>query len=278
MAVGGILVYVKTGINAKRREDLEINDISCLWIEVTPEKGKSFLVGNLYRPPDSKIEYNDRFETFIENASNEGKELILLGGFNKNLLNEHTNREWLNLTMSLGLSQMVDQPTRVTPMISTLIDHIYTNIEENINHVSVSKLCISDHYAIFGNRKLNFSPGKHSHQTITYRSFKSFDENNFISDLLQVPWEIIGSFDSLDEIVETWNTMFLEVINKHAPLKAHRVKRKRQPDWVTPEILDYIKERNKCKINGNVDRYRCLRNKVSVLIRNSKQKIVPKSN
>ena len=80
---GGIIVYVRDNINAKRREDLETNGISCLWLEISPVRGKSFLVGNMYRPPDSKIEYNDRFEDFIDIVLNEEKEFILLGDFNK---------------------------------------------------------------------------------------------------------------------------------------------------------------------------------------------------
>ena len=40
----------------------------------------------MYRPPDSKIEYNDRFEDFIDIVLNEEKEFILLGDFNKNML------------------------------------------------------------------------------------------------------------------------------------------------------------------------------------------------
>ena len=39
---GGIMVYVRNGINAKRRKDLEINDISCIWLEIFPNKGKRF--------------------------------------------------------------------------------------------------------------------------------------------------------------------------------------------------------------------------------------------
>ena len=50
------------------------------------------------------------------------EELILLGDFNKNLAHEHSDLEWLNFTMSLGLSQMVSQPARVTP--TTLIDYM----------------------------------------------------------------------------------------------------------------------------------------------------------
>ena len=124
----------------------------------------------MYRPPDSRVEYNDRFEDFIENASKEGKEIILLGDFNKNLFEDNLDREWQNLTLSFGLTQMISQPIRVTHNSKSLIDHIYTSTEENISCVSVKELIVSDHYAIFGNRKINFVH-KHSHQTITCRSF-----------------------------------------------------------------------------------------------------------
>ena len=136
---GGFMVYVKNGINAKRREDLEINDISCVWLEISQNKGKSFLLGNMYRPPHSRVEYSDRFEDFIENASEEGKEIILLGDFNKNLFEDNLDREWQNLTLSLGLTQLISQPTRVTSSSKTLIYHIYTSNEDNISSVRVKK-------------------------------------------------------------------------------------------------------------------------------------------
>ena len=71
----GVIVYVRQGINAKRREDLETHNIECLCIEICPEKGKSFLVGNMYWPSDNKIEFNDRLEDFID-VVNENKECI----------------------------------------------------------------------------------------------------------------------------------------------------------------------------------------------------------
>ncbi|MCG8032729.1 MAG: hypothetical protein JAY75_14385 [Candidatus Thiodiazotropha taylori] len=268
---GGIMVYVRNGVNAKRRKDLETNEISCIWLEITPVKSKSFLICNMYRAPDSKIEFNDRFENFIDNASSEGKEIIILGDFNKNLLNNNKDNEWENFTTSLGLSQLISNPTRVSDTSCTLIDHIYTNVFENIARVHVSKITISDHYAVFGNRKLNSCIKTNGHHTITYRSFKTFDETLFKNDLCDVPWEIIETFDNIDDVIEVWNTLFLEVVNKHAPLKVHRVKRKYQPDWLTPEILDCIKERDKYKINDNMLEYRRLRNKVSTLIDNAKR-------
>ena len=36
------MVYARNDINAKRREYLEINNISCIWFEISQDKGKSF--------------------------------------------------------------------------------------------------------------------------------------------------------------------------------------------------------------------------------------------
>ena len=39
---GGIIVYVRNGINAKRIADLETNNIACIWLEITIGKSKPF--------------------------------------------------------------------------------------------------------------------------------------------------------------------------------------------------------------------------------------------
>ena len=166
----------------------------------------------MYRPPNSKVEFIDRFENFIDIVSREGKEMILLEDFNKNLLNEHKDIEWDNFVTSSGPSQLVCDLTRVTNTSSTLIDHIYTNFDENIAHVHVCKISISDHLAVFGNCKLNNCVKSNTHKTITYRSFKNFDKSSFISEMHRVPWEIIEYFNDISEIVEVWNNMFLEIV------------------------------------------------------------------
>ena len=66
--------------------------------------------------------------------------VILMGDFNKNLINEVTDTEWSNFTTSLDLSQLVNSPTRITEPSSILIDHFYTNLEENISRVHVCKV------------------------------------------------------------------------------------------------------------------------------------------
>ena len=270
-AGGGILVYVRNTILAKRRLDLETNEISCLWLEIIPEKGKSFLVGSLYRNPNERVEWVDRFEKFIDVVLNEGKEIILLGDFNKDLSDADANREWLILTESLGLTQLVTEPTRVTAVSSTLIDHIYTNEDEHVSSTHVAHIQISDHYAIFCNRRISPVFKKDSHKSISYRSFKHFNDDMFLYDLMCVNWTDIESINDIDSMINTWYSMFTEVVDKHAPVKTQRVKRNIQPDWLTSEILDSMRERDKCKKSGNLELYKTLRNKISSLIKESKE-------
>ncbi|MCU7958190.1 MAG: hypothetical protein KZQ67_16545, partial [gamma proteobacterium symbiont of Bathyaustriella thionipta] len=58
---GGLLVYVKNDVRASRRSDLEHDNLECVWLEVKPVKSKPFLVGNIYRPPNSTIQWNEIF-------------------------------------------------------------------------------------------------------------------------------------------------------------------------------------------------------------------------
>ena len=89
--------------------------------------------------------------------------------------------------------------------------------------------------------------------------------------MFDIPWEIIENFTNVNDMVQVWNSLFHEIVNKYAPIKQHRVKKSRPPDWLNPDILDTIKERNKCKINGYIEDYKQLRNKVSTMIKSAKQ-------
>ena len=67
--------------------------------------------------------------------------------------------------------------------------------------------------------------------------------------MAEVSWETIAAFDKVDDKIQTWNYLFLEIVNKHAPMKTNRVKRKHQPEWLKPEILSLMKKRDTYKIN-----------------------------
>ena len=74
---GGILIYAQNGFCCKRRFDFENEHLECIWLEVKPVKSKSFLVGNIYSPPNSRSIRNEIFEDSIENVLKEEKRAVL---------------------------------------------------------------------------------------------------------------------------------------------------------------------------------------------------------
>ena len=54
---------------------------------------------------------------------------------------------------------------------------------------------------------------------MVHRSYKKFIADKFREDLAAVPWSVSDVFDSVDDKVNFFNEMFLQVIDKHAPLR-----------------------------------------------------------
>lgn len=268
---GGIIVYIKEGVVFKRRSDLELNELECVWLEICPTNSSSFLICFMYRHPNARVGWNESFENCLDKIYGVEKELYILGDFNRDLFNTNIKRNWLDFISPFGLHQMVNQATRVTTRSATLIDHIYCNIQENCSNINVPKLGLSDHFPVFFTRKINSHVPKSQHFSISYRSFKNFNEENFINDLKLIPWDTVKIFDDPNDALDTWSHLFLEVVDKHIPIKQHRVKHKNQPQWLTPEIIDSIKTRDRFKAIGNEEQFKIWRNKVRSLIRKSKK-------
>jgi hypothetical protein len=107
---GGISVYVKkNSIYAKRRKDLEVSAIECVWIELSLS-GKTFLYGTFYRPPNSNIPVWKEIEYSIDLAYNtQIPNIVIVGDFNANLLtNNAQSSHLLNIMYTYNMTQLID--------------------------------------------------------------------------------------------------------------------------------------------------------------------------
>ena len=110
---------------------------------------------------------------------------------------------------SFGLEQIVKSHTRITDHSETLLQHIFCNNLSNVFSTKVPILGLSDHSFVFEIRKLNSSSVlKKSLHSISYRSFKKFNEAEFINDLSSTPWDVIKISDVTNDIVESWSLYF----------------------------------------------------------------------
>ena len=121
----------------------------------------------------------------------------------------HTSRV-VNLIETHQLSQLINQPTRVTEETRTLIDLFITNSEESILHSGVYPLSISDHNLIYAVRKISIP--RSSPRYIETRSFKNFKTEEFKSDLRDANWPHIHSMNNANEAWESWKKYFLEYL------------------------------------------------------------------
>ena len=269
-AGGGLLLYYKQSLQVTRRNDLEISNIESIWAEIILPNSRPFLICTVYRPPNALSSWVDLFEEELSKAHATGFELLLMGDFNIDITS-CTNPKWNNLIQLFDLLQIVKEPTRVTHSTSTIIDHVYTTKPENIIECFVPHYAISDHYPICITRKVNFKIPKTEHIISTYRCFKKFNENAFLSDLESNFQNFELVHQSVDDDFESLYSIIINQLDRYAPIKQRRVKSRRLPDWYTPEIGEARKIRDKYKHSKNWSEYKRYRNKTSKLIKNAKR-------
>lgn len=249
-----------------------------MWIEFQPSNSKHFLICSSYRPPSSDSNWFTPFEQSLEQTFLEGKECIVVGDFNIDLNKSSCKSKSLTDMMEgLNFNQIVTKATRVTNSSATLIDHVFSNRPSNITFCNVKDYSISDHFPVCFTRKISGKSLNDSvHKTITYRSLKRFDEDNFLLELSNQPWQLINTLDSPSDSLDKFVKIFMTVLDKFAPKRKKRVKRVNQPNWMNKEILEAIQIRNKLQKTNNKQNYKYWREKVKTLIFQSKKQYYSK--
>ena len=114
------------------------------------------------------------------------------------------------------------------------------NNEHRFVDVGVIPLAISDHYLVYC--ILKFGMPKGSPRTIEYGLFKDYSRDAFLNDLNNVPWYLVDNEDNIDGAVLIWNTLFLEVVDSHAPVK-WRLVNGINSVWMTSKTSDAMRDR-----------------------------------
>ena len=144
-----------------------------------------------------------------------------------------------------------------------------------LSKVQVSDICISDHCPVVctwsckTTRKL-----AKSHTTIQYRSFKHFNQGDFLQELDSAPFAAVFSLSDPTKALSASYEAILPVIEKHAPLRRKRVKHPTLRQWLSTDIIKAMKTRDKFKQEKKFEGYKKIfkkRNKVTNLVRAAKR-------
>ena len=198
---GGVALYITDDItNYKTRPDLSFNDESnnCMSIELVLNK-KVFILTAVYRSPsNNNTTFMKKFEGIIDKIRQNGHNSIIAGDFNYNLINYkyHSDTETLyNIFSSSGYQPMVTKPTRITTHSSTLIDHIWTNYNKELDTIKTHILVtdVSDHLPV-----LYIDKGSKPQAGFTYIKYNQINDRN-IEQFIQ---ELVDKDDELNNIIK----------------------------------------------------------------------------
>ena len=147
-----------------------------------------------------------------------------------------------NIAEVYGLVQLITEYTRITDKSSTLIDLIFTNTPDRVVCSGVSHIGISDHSLVYAFRKVSIESTTNKHTTLRYRNFKNFNSDpNLILILIYSDPNLMWA---------AWKQLFLECVNKHAPLHIKRARASKSP-WITPYLKKRMHDRDILKLKAS---------------------------
>ena len=141
--------------------------------------------------------------------------LALTGDLNVDLLrpNAPDAVRLLELLDAVNLKQIVSKATRITRRSEMLLDHIITNLPQQVTHIDViHSLMISDHDVPYACLNVNINRFVPRYKYIRHE--KSFDQNTFTKDFAELLLSVIYSSDDPDEQLEMLSKLFRECIGQ----------------------------------------------------------------
>nr|CAI5855910.1 unnamed protein product [Callosobruchus analis] len=180
-------------------------------------------------------------------------------------------QKMISLIECFSLSQLVNQPTRITATSQKLLDLIIISDKMKSRCIKVNDCSlISDHCLVSCEIECNvdkFAPFEY-----TYRDFSRFSNNNFTADLQNLDLYTIYSFQNVNDKVRYLNNTLLKLFNKQAPVHTVRITKKKAP-WLTDTIKIMQRKRDQALVKYRASKavadfhyYKLLRNEVNYAI------------
>jgi hypothetical protein len=275
---GGILAWIRSDIPQQRMYDLEFDceneHIESMIFELKIKKEIWYVILAYKNPSTSNQLFLDKLSHVYDSLINKGKEIILLGDLNIDMLDTE-NALCNQLCDIYDLENLISEPTCYKKPEGSLLDPILVRNKKRFKK-SINVFCgYSDYHNLVGCiTKLHVTPPKPLR--VTYRNLKDFNEMAFKEHVSQIPFHMCSIFDDVNDQFWAKNLLFSEVLNEHAPLKERAIKEEHMP-YMNSKLRKEMYKRNMLKNKHLKDRsnpikwllYRQQRNKVTGIRRNA---------
>ena len=246
-AGGGVCAFVSDRFKVERLDDLSSISpfgLHQLWLKVQVRNCKSFIICIVYRPPTTNLNcFDEDLSRTTISALSLNKDIYMLGDLKCNVLNHNdaASQALLNFCTAFNLTQMINQPTRISETSTTLIDVILASNTDLVKEARVLPCSISDHDLVY--LVLNLKKDRPKPVYITTRGFKDYDQEAFRKDINADLCSVIDIFDEVDDKLYASHRIFYDILDSYAPTKEVKIRGRSNP-CVTEEIRALMKTRD----------------------------------
>ncbi|KAL0880705.1 hypothetical protein ABMA27_001921 [Loxostege sticticalis] len=282
---GGIAIYIRSHI------PFHIVDISPptsssdlaqhLFIELTLSHTK-ILLGVFYSP-SIRADYFSALEKTLEDITPLYDHLVLMGDFNTCLLKNDTRACHLRSLVDACNLHILPLKAHYFPNSTpSLLDLMIVSSSENIaQHGQCSADAFSYHDLVYLSYKVR--PPKPKMKLLLQRNFGGMNIDELRQDAADTDWSMIDHVGCIDEKVALFNTLLINLIDKHAPIRPVKIKHSPAP-WLTDDLKTLRNKKNsaksKFKMNPsdhNREKYKLLRNRCNRMCRDAQRRHIHKS-
>ena len=224
---GGVMIAVKKNLNCEQISAAK--DSETLFCKIKLKGKKPLILGSVYRPPAYNLDQSQKITAEIQSVMTKFKGAVFWIGGDFNLpdiswknqdivshqYEKPINEIFLELSLDLGLTQIVDIPTRGT----SILDLLFTNHPDLVKNCSIIS-GLGDHEAVKIKSSLQAfrkKPTKHRIQR-----WNKVDVAKVKEEVLVLKTKFLEKFSPSDNVLDIWNFLkaeFSKIIETNVPTK-----------------------------------------------------------
>ena len=256
---GGVAFFVDEDMEYEILEKHSIfipHVFESIFIKLKISKNRYMTIGNIYRPNSaplaSIVRFNDILSELIDNLKKDftlqSDEITLIGDININLLqylNHSETSNYVDILLNNELLPLIVLPSRVTHQSATVIDHIVTNIKDNVLDSGILLNNMSDHFPVFFIR--HFKTEKKRAKITKTRKITENTKTNFKNLIKDFTWDSVINEHDPQQAFSKFFDIFNGAFNLSFPeteLKPNKNKIRVNP-WMTSGLLISRKTKEK---------------------------------
>ena len=250
---GGVLVYIAEFLVFKQQFEMQSSFYEHIWVDIK-YKNVTFSINSLYRPPNETVESHNHFldtSHDILSKLNKHSSTYKIITSDLNFGNCYCKFPILHpkpldafapdLFTSLGFTQIIDIPTRVTCDTTSLIDLFFIdNIEDIEGHGTLPK--IADHDGIVASFKLNLEKPKVKSKM--FYDYKNTDVTGLINHIKHIDFESLVFNQPVETQTEHFNHILIDAFNQFVPCKKVLIRILDQP-WSNKYTRLLLRRKNR---------------------------------